>query len=186
MRQGGGSCHHHVHNNTPGCNPCLRVLKSLCEVTNIIRQLPRGVNALPVQRISLEGINQQRILQAQWQPTYMIQLPNCMPAHHSDEVAGNVIGVGCEMGLGSHQVISHCARYGCLHAGREKLDWRAILVSQPQYHPAIIGRTQVLIVVHGPWMPSVEAPVHWKTSKLPASQGLSTLGGGTVMIHSPC
>src|SRR5882724_6497874 len=31
--------------------------------------------------------------------------------------------------------------------------------------------------MHGPPIPPVEVPVQWKTSKLPALQGLSTLGG---------
>jgi len=36
----------------------------------------------------------------------MIQFPNRVPAHHSDEVPWDMFGVGCEMSLDSHQVIS--------------------------------------------------------------------------------
>src|SRR5882724_8717620 len=117
----------------------------------------------------------------------MIQFPDRMPAHCSDKVPWNVFVACCEMGLDSHQVVGHCARNGCLHAGREKLDQRGLLVSWPRYQPAVIGRTQALIGAHRPLMLPVEVPVHWKTSKLPPLEGLSTLGGGgTVMIHSPC
>ena len=90
-----------------------------------------------------------------------------------------------EMGLDGHEVIGNSAGDGGLHGGIGKLDQRAILVSWPQHQPIIIGRTQALVVTHGPLMLPVKVPVHLKTSKLPALQGLSTLGG-TVTIHSPC
>jgi len=74
----------------------------------------------------------------------MVQLPNRMPTHHSDEDPRCVFGMGLEIGLDSHQVIGHSARNKLLACWRETLDRRTILVSWPQCHPTIIGRTQVL------------------------------------------
>ena len=73
---------------------------------------------LPMQDILLDSRNQQEILHPQTQPTYMIELPDGMPAHFHDEVPGNMIGSCHEMGLDSHQVISYCTGDGCLHDGR--------------------------------------------------------------------
>jgi len=52
----------------------------------------------------------------------MVQLPNHMPAHHSNEVPRNMTWSHHEMGLDCHQVIGHCARDSCLHGGRKKLE----------------------------------------------------------------
>src|SRR5882724_11176578 len=108
----------------------------------------------------------------------MVQLPDRMPAHHSDEVPWNMVGSSREMGRDSHQVVGYCTGYGGLHDGRQKLVQRAMVVSRPRHRPVIIGKTQALAVTHGPPTPPVEAPARPKTSTPPASQGLSTLGGG--------
>ena len=42
-----------------GSDPGPRILKGLRKVADIVGQLPRGVDALPVQNISLEEANQQ-------------------------------------------------------------------------------------------------------------------------------
>src|SRR5882724_12653105 len=81
------------------------------------------------------------------------------------------------MGLDGHEVVHDSIGDGSLHKEKEARgvgEW----VGQPQYQPAIIGTTQVLIGAHRPPMLPVKRPVHWKTTRLPASQGLSTLGGG--------
>jgi len=65
------------------------------------------------------------------------------------------------------------------NAGREKLDLRQYWSVGLDIVPAIIGRTQVLVFTHGPWMPPGSGvPVHWKTRKLPALAGAQHLGGG--------
>src|SRR5882724_13539402 len=80
----------------------------------------------------------------------MIELPNRMPAHSSDEVPGSVLGASCEVGLDGHQVISDGIGNGSLHGVRAKLEEWEIMVSQPQHQPTVIGRTQALVVTHGP------------------------------------
>ena len=77
---------------------------------------------LPMQGISLDNRNQLKMVQAQTQLTYKVQPPNCMPAHHSDEVPGNVTWSHLEMGLDGHQVICDSAGNSGLHDGREKLE----------------------------------------------------------------
>ena len=86
---------------------------------------------LSMQGILLDGRNQHGILHSQMQPTYMVQLPNCMPAHCSNEVPRNVTWSHLEMGLDSHKVIGDSARDGSLHGGREKLEEWNFLVSRP-------------------------------------------------------
>ena len=61
----------------------------------------------------------------------MIQLPNRMPAHHSDKVPGNMAWLHLEMGLDGHKIIGDSAGDASLHDGREKLEKWAMLVSQP-------------------------------------------------------
>src|SRR5882724_3456200 len=108
----------------------------------------------------------------------MVQLPDHMPAHRSDEVPWNMVGSSREMGLDSHQVVGYCAGDSGLHDGRQKLVRGAMVVGRPRHHPVIIGKTQALAVAHGPLTPPVEAPARPKTSTPPALQGLGTLGGG--------
>ena len=103
-------------------NPCAHNLEGLRKVTNIIGQLPRGVNVLLAQDISLERRNQQRILYSEQRLTYMVQLPDCMPAHSSDEVPGSVLGESREVGLDGHQVIGDGIGAGGLHGVRAKLE----------------------------------------------------------------
>src|SRR5882724_3321607 len=113
----------------------------------------------------------------------MVQLPDRMPAHCSDEVPWNMVGSSHEMGLDSHQVVGYCTGYGGLPDGRRKLVQRAMVVGRPRHCPVIIGKTQVLAVAHGPPTPPVVAPARPRTSTPPALQGLSTLGGG--YCHDP-
>src|SRR5882724_13698840 len=115
----------------------------------------------------------------------MVVLSNGLPAHCRDKIPRNMVGSGCEMGLDSHQVIGYCTRDGSLHDGRLKLVRRAMVVGQPRHRPIIIGKTQALAVAHGPPTPPVVAPARLKTSTPPASQGLSTLGGGELSQSVP-
>ena len=62
----------------------------------------------------------------------MVQLPNHMPAHHSNKVPGNMAWLHLEMGLNSHEVIGDSTGNGGLHDEREKLKEWAMLVSWPQ------------------------------------------------------
>jgi len=104
----------------------------------------------------------------------MVQLPNHMPTHSSDEVPGHMARSCLTMGLDCHQVISDVAWYVGEHGMREKLEEQI-----SGQLPAIIGGTMVPVAMHRPPMPPVNALVHGKNRGLhPASQGLSTLGGG--------
>jgi len=122
LRKSWGSFHHHLFNNSPQCNPHFHVLEGLHKVTDISGKLPRRINSLPMQGILLDDRNQHKMLQAQMQLTYMVQPPNCMPAHHSNEVPRNVTWLHLEMGLDGHQVVSDSAGNGSLHDGRDKLE----------------------------------------------------------------
>src|SRR5882724_10504892 len=93
-----------------GSGPCLHILEGPCEVADIVREFPRGIDMLPTQDIALEGRSKQGILHSQTHPTYMVHLPNCMPTYCGDKVPGNVTGSHNEMALDCHQVVSHCAR----------------------------------------------------------------------------
>jgi len=62
----------------------------------------------------------------------MIQLPNHMPAHCSDEDPGNMAWLHLEVGLDGHKIVSNSTGDGSLHDGREKLEEWAMLVGQPQ------------------------------------------------------
>ena len=164
--------------NTAGSKPGPRILEGPREATDIIGQLPRRVDMLPTQGISLDSKNQQDVLQYRKRPTHMIELTNGLPAHRSDEIPRDMVGSSREMGLDSHQIVGYCTGDGGLHDWRQKMVRRAMVVSWPRHCPVIIGKTQVLAVAHRPLTPSVEAPARPRTSTPPASQGLSTLGGG--------
>jgi len=78
-----------------------------------------------------------------------------------------------EMGLNHLEVI------GSLHVRRRKLEEYAIMVGRPQHQPTVIGEIQVLMVVHGPRTQLTgQLEARAGTGYRPASQGLSTLGGG--------
>jgi len=62
LRESQRGPHHFLFDHPARGDPCPHNLEGLCKVTDIIRQLPRGVDALPAQDISLERRNQQRIL----------------------------------------------------------------------------------------------------------------------------
>jgi len=62
LRESRRGCHHHLFNGPARSDPCPHILKGLCEDANVIGQLPRRVDVLPAQSISLEGRNQQGIL----------------------------------------------------------------------------------------------------------------------------
>src|SRR5882724_5162311 len=98
----------------------------------------------------------------------MVQLPDRMPAHHSDEVFGSMFGAGLELGLDSHKIIGHGTGDNRLHDMRGKLDRRSKLPGWPPHLPPVIGQIQVLTVTHGPWTPPVSTLVHWKTGHGPA------------------
>jgi len=132
-RESWRGCYHFLFNYPTRGNPCPCNLEGLRKVTNIIGQLPRGVNALPAQYISLGRRNQQRILYSEWQLTYMIQLPNRMPAHSSDEVPGSVLEASHEVGLDGHQVIGDGIGNSGLHGVRVKLEEWEIMVGQPRH-----------------------------------------------------
>ena len=53
---------HFLFNRPTRGNPCPRNLEGLRKIADIIWQLPRGINALPVQCILLGSKNQQKIL----------------------------------------------------------------------------------------------------------------------------
>ena len=57
---------HFLFNCPTRGNPRPRNLEGLRKVADIIGQLPRGVDVLPVQYISLGRRNQQRILYSEW------------------------------------------------------------------------------------------------------------------------
>src|SRR5882724_2021355 len=104
-------------------------------------------------------------------PTHMVQCPDRVPTNTSDEVPGQMARSCLKMGLDGQEVVCDSAEDGSLHKEKEARgvgEW----VSRPRYQPAIIGTTQALIGVHGPPMLPVKRPVHLKTSRLPASQGL--------------
>jgi len=67
-----------------------------------------------------------------------------MPIHSHNLIARNVAWMHLEMGLGNS--VGHSS----LHDVRKKLEEWEIVVGQPQHRPTVLGRTQVLIVVHGP------------------------------------
>jgi len=54
--------HHHLFDDPARGDPCPHILEVPCEVADRVRQLPRRINALPVQNISLEEGNQKGIL----------------------------------------------------------------------------------------------------------------------------
>jgi len=62
LRESQRRCYHFLFNYLSRGNPCPRNLEGLRKVTDIIGQLPRGINTLPVQYISLGRRNQQKIL----------------------------------------------------------------------------------------------------------------------------
>src|SRR5882724_5811273 len=109
----------------------------------------------------------------------MIQLPNCMPTHRRNEIARDETGTLREMGPDGHEVVSNGIGYGSLHEGRGKLEEQAIVVGRPRHQPTVIGRPQARMIVHRPRMPLATRIEEGEgTEYIPASQGLSTLGGG--------
>src|SRR5882724_596846 len=114
----------------------------------------------------------------------MIELTDGLPAHHHDKIPRDMVGSSHEMVLDSHQIVGYCTGDSGLHDWRQKLVRRAMVVSRPQHCPIIMGKTQALTVAHGPPTLPVVAPAQPKTSTPPASQGLSTLGGGGVLSQS--
>src|SRR5882724_5654233 len=117
-----------------------------------------------------------------------------MPTDTSDEVPGHVTWSHLEMGLDGHEVIGNGTGDVSLHSGRKKLEEWKKLVGWPQQQLTIIGGTQVLVAVHRPSAPPAKVYAGWDSEgPRPASQGLSTLGGGYChdlfpmlsTIHSP-
>ena len=151
-------CHSDLLDDTAGKDPGPHILEGPREVTDIIGQLPRRVDMLPMQDILLDSKNQQEVLQYRKRLTHMIELTDGLPAHHRDEIPGYMVGSSREMGLDSHQVVGYCAGDGGLHDGRQKLVRRAMVVGRPRHLPVIMGKTQALAVAHGPPMPPVVAP----------------------------
>jgi len=107
-----------------------------------------------------------------------------MPAHSSDEVPRSVLGASREVGLDVHQVIGDSIGNGGLHGVRAKLEEWEIMVGWPRHLPTVIGRTQVLVVAHGPMaLPAIKDGRIAGYSDL-LSRGSAPWRGGTVMIHS--
>jgi len=61
LRESQRGCHHHLFDSPPE-TIYAHILEGLREFTDIIGQLPRGVDVLPAQSILLEGRNQQGFL----------------------------------------------------------------------------------------------------------------------------
>src|SRR5882724_1396507 len=141
LRESWGRRYHFLFDYSSRGNPRPRNLEGLRKVADVIRQLPRGIDVLPVQYVSLGRRNQQKILYPERRLTYMIQLSNRMPAHNSNEVPGSVLGASREVGLDGHQVIGNSIGNGSLHGVRAKLEEWEIMVGQPRHQPAVIGRT---------------------------------------------
>jgi len=154
-RKSRGDRYHCLLDNPTGSNPRLRMLKGPGKVTDIIGQLPRQIDMLPMQDISLDSSGQPKTQGPRFRPTYMIELPDGMPAHGHNEIRRNMFGSSHQMGLDGHQVVGYGAGDGGLHDGREKLERRGILVGRPRYRPAIIGGTQALVFTHGPPTPPI-------------------------------
>jgi len=117
-----------------------------------------------------------------------------VPTDTCDKVPRHRARSHLEMGLDGHEVIGNSVGDGSLHGGREKLGEWTILVSWPQQHLTVIGGTQALIVAHRPAvLPAKVYAEQDSEGPRPASQGLSTLGGGYCHdlfpmlspIHSP-
>jgi len=64
--------------------------------------------------------------------THVIQLPNHMPTHGSNEVPGHMAGSCLEMGINGNEIISTVVRDVGWHGVRQKLEEWCFLVSQPQ------------------------------------------------------
>jgi len=68
--------HHDLFDDTARSDPCPRILEGPSEIADIIGKLPRRVDTLPMQNISLDSKNQQEVLPYQRRPTHMVVLPN--------------------------------------------------------------------------------------------------------------
>src|SRR5882724_7342463 len=104
-----------------------------------------------------------------------------MPTHGCHQIPRGMAGSCLEMGLNRLEVI------GSLHVRRRKLEEYVIMVGRPQHQPTVIGEIQALVVTHGPRTQlKGQLEARAGTGYRPASQGLSTLGGGTVTICPQC
>ena len=119
-------------------------------------------------------------------PTYMVVLPNGMPAHSSDEVTWHMAGSHCKMALEGQEVISDWAVDIGQHVMRWKLEeWGGVMVSWPQQQPSIIVGPQVPVGTHGPPLAPVKAHTQTEGPDL-LHRGSAPWEGGTVMICSQC
>ena len=111
----------------------------------------------------------------------MIQLPDCMPTHHRDEIARGVTWSLLQVGLNGQEVVGDSIGDGSLHDMRVKLAEWEIMVSWPRHHPTVIGGTWELIVAHGPTAPpAIKVPGYPNLLR----RGSAPWRGGTVTICS--
>jgi len=83
----------------------------------------------------------------------MVQFPDRVPTHGLDEIAGGVSGSRFQVGLNSQKVVCDSVGDGGLHGMRRKLEEWKIMVGQPRQQPTVIGKSRVLVVMHGPTAP---------------------------------
>src|SRR5882724_13034147 len=111
----------------------------------------------------------------------MVQFPNRVPTHCRDEIAGGVSGSRLQVGLNSQEVVRDSVGDGGLHGMRRKLEKWKIMVGQPRQQPTVIGKSRVLVVMHGPMAPpTIEVAGYPRL----LCRGSPPWRGGTVTICS--
>src|SRR5882724_7416225 len=111
----------------------------------------------------------------------MVQLPDRVPTHCRDEIAGGVSGSRLQVGLNSQEVVCDSVGDGGLHGMRRKLEEWKIMVGQPRQQPTVIGKSRALVVMHGPMaLPTIEVTGYPRLLR----RGSAPRRGGTFTIHS--